>query len=116
MLKAKDYQHNIVEAIAHGKVTKTDMEKLTTLYEEKIKKEEPINLLLTFEDVEGMTMEGILKDMQMAIYLKSIEKVAIIGDKTWLKVDAKIENLVPSIQLKQFDLNEKTQAVYWLEN
>ena len=52
----------------------------------------------------------------MASFLKSIEKVALIGNKTWLKVDAKIESIVPSIKLKQFDLNEKNQAINWLDN
>src|SRR5699024_325499 len=116
MLEVKDYQHNIIEAIAHDKVTKTDMEKLTKLYEEKTKKEEPINILLTLEDVDGIKIDKIIKDIQMASFLKSIEKVALNRNKTWLKVDAKIESIVPSIKLKQFDLNEKNQAINWLDN
>src|SRR5699024_11905199 len=115
MLEVKDYQHNIIEAIAHDKVTKTDMEKLTKLYEEKTKKEEQINLLLTLEDVDGITIEGLIKDIKMASFLKSIEKVDLIGNKTWLKVDAKIESIEPSIKLRQFDLNEKNQDINWLE-
>src|SRR5690625_483673 len=98
------------------KLLKTDMEKLTKLYEEKTKKEEPIKLLLTLEDVDGNTIEVIIKDIQMTSFLKSIEKVALIGNKTWLKVDPKIESMVPSIKLKQFDLNEKNQAINWLDN
>src|SRR5690625_2151604 len=98
------------------KLLKTDMEKLTKLYEEKTKKEEPINLLLTLDDVHGITRDGHIKDIQMVSFLKNIEKVALIGNKTWLKVDAKIESIVLSIKLKQFDLNEKNQAINWLDN
>src|SRR5690625_6829997 len=92
------------------KLLKTDMEKLTKLYEEKTKKEEPINLLLTLEDVDGITIEGLIKDIQMASFLKSIEKVALIGNKTWLKVDAKIESIVPSIKLRSEEHTSELQS------
>lgn len=116
MLDVKDIKHNVIEATVRGEVTETDMEKITTLYKEKVTKEEPINLLLVMEDMDSITIKGILKDMEMAKYLKSLKKVAIVGDKTWLEVDAKIENLMPGVEIEQFDLNKKEKALNWLED
>lgn len=116
MLDVKNIKHNVIEANVRGEITETDMEKITTLYKEKVTKEEPINLLLVMEDLDGITIKSVLKDMEMAKYLKSLNKVALIGDKTWLKVDAKIENLMPGVIIKQFDLNEKENALNWVED
>lgn len=114
MLDVKDIKHNVIEVTVRGKINETEMEKITTLYKKKVTKEEPINLLLVMEDMEGITLKGILKDMEMANYLKSMKKAAIIGDKTWLKVDAKVENLMPGVKIKHFDLNDKNIALNWL--
>lgn len=116
MVDVKNIKHNVIEVTVRGEITETDMEKITTLYKEKVTKEEPINLLLVMEDLEGITIKGILKDMEMAKYLKSLKKVALLGDKTWLEVDAKVENLMPGVNIKQFDLNEKEKALNWVED
>lgn len=116
MLDVKAIRHNIIQVIVRGKITETDMQEITTMYKEKVTKEEPINLLLVMEDMEGITMKGLLKDMELAKYLTSLKKVAIVGDKTWLEVDAKVENLMPGVEIKQFDLNEKEKALDWSED
>ena len=48
--------------------------------------------------------------------IKKFNKAAILTDKTWLKKASEFEGaLMPGLDIKTFDLNQKTEAEAWLQ-
>lgn len=109
-------QNPFIEITFNGKMTKEDVEKARGIFEQKITEQEPINLLLHAENLEGVTLNGLWEDTKMAKYLRSVGKVAIISDKEWLKVDAKLENLFPGVEVEYFTTDKQNAALTWLKS
>ncbi|MYL61253.1 STAS/SEC14 domain-containing protein, partial [Virgibacillus halodenitrificans] len=80
----------------------------------KIFEQEPINLLLIIKNWDGITLEGLLEDMKMIQYVKSIKKIAVVSDEKWVKADAKLENKLPGVQVVYYPPEEIQSANNWL--
>jgi hypothetical protein len=44
----------------------------------------------------------------------NLNKVAVVGDATWKEVLTKAVNILPNIDAKYFELDEKEKAQYWI--
>ncbi|GAA0441782.1 hypothetical protein GCM10008983_18600 [Lentibacillus halophilus] len=104
----------IIEMVMKDKISKTDIETFEETLKQKITEQEPVHLLITFENLEGVTLKGLVEDLKMIKYLRSIKNVAVITDQTWIKADAKLENLIPGIKVDFFTPDNTEAAREWL--
>jgi hypothetical protein len=63
------------------------------------------------ENIEGTTLEGLLKG---TIYWMRYNKFAIISEKNWLKVSAKVLHALPGIKVKYFKKSQVDEAWAWI--
>ncbi|AIF45526.1 STAS/SEC14 domain-containing protein [Virgibacillus sp. SK37] len=115
MLEVNATEHSaMMKIILHGKVTKEDIQRFEGEFKRKILEQEPINLLLIIKDWEGITLDGLMEDMKMVQYVKSIKKMAVVSDEKWVKADAKIENQLPGVQVVYYPPEEIQSGKNWL--
>ncbi|TMN21697.1 SpoIIAA family protein [Lentibacillus cibarius] len=107
---------SIIEIVINGKFDETDINTFEEAIRQKITEQEPVNLLITAKNMEGVTLRGIVESLKMFRYLKSIKKAAVITDQTWVKIDAKLENLLPGIKIDYFTPDHAKAACEWLED
>ena len=105
---------SLLEISAIGTLTKTDVEEIGDFFENKLKDDAKVNMLLLMDDWDGLTPSGLLEDFKLAKYVKNMNKVAIVADSEFLKADSKVENLFPGVQVKYFSANDRLQAEQWL--
>jgi len=49
--------------------------------------------------------------------IKKFDRAAVLSDKTWLKKASELEGiLIPGLEIKAFDRNQKAEAEAWLAN
>lgn len=106
----------IMEVIVDGKVTKEDMQKFEEEFNEKRKKTDKLNLLISVHKIEGYSLSTMLEDLKFsANHWKEFHKIGIIADEKWIELSAKISDFVPGVQVKQFDFDERNKAMNWLD-
>lgn len=114
MLEINTEHTNVMEVISHGELTKEDIEKYEASLKERVMKQEPINLLLNFNDLKRVTPKALLEDANIAPYLKNINKIAVISEEEMLEADVKVMDLIPGVQVSYYSAKEETAAKKWL--
>lgn len=107
---------SVLEVTTQGTATQEDLQKFKSALNDKKLQEEPVNILFIFKNIEGITPKGLLEDFKVISYLKSIKKSAVVSDDTFMKINAKVENIIPGVEVTQFPLEELDAARKWLEN
>ncbi|GAB4074687.1 hypothetical protein GCM10028778_21900 [Barrientosiimonas marina] len=106
----------IIEMAINGNVDKSDIEAFEETFKQKMTEQEPVNLLITVENMEGVTLKGLVEDLKMIRYIRSMKKAAVVTDTTWLKADAKLENLFPGVEVNYFTPDHAETAREWLKD
>lgn len=99
-----------------GKLNKADYDRLNVLIEEKVRHYGQAKLLLEVVNIEGLTVRALWEDLKASLKLYSnIERIAIIGDQSWLKTSVKISDLLtPGLEMAAFSSTDHRRAVAWL--
>lgn len=106
----------LLEVTTENTATQADLEKFKKGLQTKVLQEEPVNILFVFKNIEGITAKGLLEDVKTFPYLKSIGKAAVVADDTFTKIDAKIADLFPGIEVGQYQLDELDNAREWVQS
>ena len=69
------------------------------------------------ESFGGISFEALIKDLKLGFsHIKEFEKKAVVSDKTWV---AKLADwggqLIPSLEVKHFSIEEKEKALAWVQ-
>ena len=102
-----------------GKITKADMS--TVLSHAKNKTERYGNIVI-YEEIQGFQGIELLAVFEEFKYLfemglSNISKVAVVTDKKWIMKVASLEaKIFRNIEIKCFQLNEKSLAIEFLKN
>lgn len=97
------------------KMEVTDFDRINTLIEEQALKYGQARILLEVV-YTGFSGQALLEDLKASIrnYSK-VERIAIIGDQSWLKTTVKLGDLLtPGLDLAAFNTVERGRAVSWL--
>jgi len=103
---------------------KLDSESMTTALDELFSKSENIQngkMLYVINDFQLPTLGAIGIEFSrlpsMFCFIKKFNRAAVLTDKTWLKKASEFEGaLIPGLEIKAFNLEQKVEAEAWLSS
>ena len=105
----------VLEVKASGKLSSDDYETLEPGVERLIDDSGKIKILFIMNDFHGWELGAVWEDIKFATkHCSDIEKVAMVGEKTWEKWMATICKPFTMSTIKYFDAGEEDAAREWL--
>jgi hypothetical protein len=99
-----------------GKLHDADYERFVPVIEAAVAKAGKIRLLAQFEDFHGWDLHALWDDIKFSTkHCFDIERIALVGDKTWEKWMAKVCKPFTMAKVRYFDATEIDAAWKWLE-
>ena len=99
-----------------GKLHDEDYKKFVPVIEAAVAKAGKIRLLAQFTDFHGWDLHALWDDIKFSTkHCCDIERIALVGDKTWEKWMAKVCKPFSMAKIRYFDGAEIDQAWKWLE-
>ncbi|MGV3278662.1 STAS/SEC14 domain-containing protein [Rickettsiales bacterium LUAb2] len=116
MFEIKNHEKYIHIKVS-GKLSHNDyIEHLIPTIETAIKNYHKISLLIEATNFHGWEKKAFIDDVQLAIkHRKELNKVAIVGNKTWEIFLSKFFSIFVKADVKYFDISAINQAKQWLE-
>jgi hypothetical protein len=108
---------SIVGLKMDGEVTEKDLEKISSILDEAIKKYGTISLLLIVEHYESyFSSASLYEDLKFAhLYSSNIERMAVVGDRKWKSTWVALFGLFSGFSAHYFDKTEINEAWNWLQ-
>jgi hypothetical protein len=98
-----------------GKLHDEDYKQFVPLVDAEIAKEGKVNLLAQMHDFHGWDARALWDDIKFsATHCSKIQKVAIVGEKTWEKWMAMVCKPFTMAKVRYFDASEIDAAKAWL--
>lgn len=121
MIKIERVSENRLDIEMSGKL---DSEGMANALDELVEKSEGIeNGKMLYDVIEYKlpTIDAIILEFKrlpkMFDFIRRFRRAAVLSDKTWLKTISELEGkLMPSLEIKAFDREERAAAEQWLEN
>jgi hypothetical protein len=121
MIKIERISENRLDIEMSGKL---DSEGMAKALDELVEKSEGIeNGKMLYDVIEYKlpTIDAIILEFKrmpkMFDFIKRFRRAAVLSDKTWLKTISELEGkLMPGLEIKAFDREERAAAELWLES
>jgi hypothetical protein len=98
-----------------GKLHDEDYKKFVPLVDEAIAKQGAVRVLAQFHDFHGWDMHALWDDIKFSTtHCTKIERIALVGEKTWEKWMAGVCKPFTMAKIKYFDAAEFDAAKAWL--
>ena len=111
----EDPQGKVLTVTASGKLSAEDYEVLEPGVEKLIQDSGKIKILFVMRDFHGWDLSAVWEDIKFATeHCSDIEKIAMVGEKTWEKWMATIGKPFTMSTIKYFDAGEEDAAREWL--
>ena len=108
---------NLLEVDLHGKLSREDYEKFVPETESLIRQFGKIRVLVTMHDFHGWDTGALWEDMKWnAKHFDQIERLAIVGEKTWHKWMTGFVRPFTTAQVRYFTLDQLGAARAWLND
>ncbi len=105
----------LLEVKASGKLSADDYETLEPGVDKLIESSGKIKILFVMHDFQGWDVGAVWEDIKFAAkHCRDIEKVAMVGEKTWEKWMAAICKPFTMSSIKYFDAGQEEAARGWL--
>lgn len=105
----------LLEVKISGKLSAEDYESLEPVVEKLIGDPGKIKILFTMHDFHGWDLGAVWEDIKFATkHCSDIDKIAMVGEKTWEKWMATICKPFTMSSIKYFEANQVAQAHEWL--
>jgi len=92
-----------------------DYKKFVPMIDDAIAKDGKVRLLAQFEDFQGWDAHALWDDIKFSTtHCTKIERIALVGDKTWEKWMATVCKPFTMAKIKYFDTAEVVDAWAWL--
>lgn len=99
-----------------GKLHDEDYKHFVPMVDKAIAEDGKIRLLAQFHDFHGWDMKALWDDIKFSTtHCTKIERIALVGDKTWEKWMAAVCKPFTMATVKYFDASEIDQAWKWLQ-
>ncbi len=109
------HEDNIYAVRVSGKIHHEDYQKFLPELEDLIKENEKISLLIEFDDFNGIDLSAIKDDFNFGRkHNNDFEKLAIVGDKKWMKWMTLLSNPFVEGTIKYFERPDLQTAWDWL--
>ena len=111
----ENVEAKLLEVRASGKLSADDYEKLEPGVDNLIENSGKIKILFIMRDFHGWEIGAVWEDIKFATkHCRDIERVAMVGEKTWEKWMATICKPFTMSSIKYFDAGEDEAAREWL--
>ncbi len=99
-----------------GTMQPKDYETLNILLDTQVEAHGKAKLYLEIIDWEGINFRSLFEDFKTSLrYYAKIERMAVIGDQSWLKAATKISDLLtPGLEMQAFPTTDRKRAIGWL--
>ncbi len=99
-----------------GKLHDADYQQFVPWIDEAIAKSGKVRLLAYFHDFHGWDLHALWDDIKFSTtHCTKIERIALVGDKTWEKWMAKVCKPFTMAKIRYFDETEMEAARAWLK-
>ena len=99
-----------------GKLHDEDYKKFVPLVDAAVAKGGKVRLLAQFEDFHGWDLHALWDDIKFSTtHCLKIERIALVGDKTWEKWMAKVCKPFTMAKIKYFNAGDVNAAWAWLK-
>jgi hypothetical protein len=99
-----------------GKLHDEDYKHFVPLVDKAIAEQGKVRMLAWFHDFHGWDMHALWDDTKFATtHCTKIEKLALVGEKTWEEWMAKVCKPFTMAEIKYFDASKIDDAWAWLE-
>ncbi len=107
---------NLIAVRVSGTLTAQEIDYFKTLQREVIEQFGEVRLYFEMQDFTGWQADSFLENAFFDItHAHSYSKVAMVGEKSWQSWITKLVNVVKRGEVKYFDLDERMQAVQWVQ-
>lgn len=119
MIKIERVGENRLDIEMSGKIDSADMARVLDELVEKSEGFENGKMLFDVIEYQLPTLGAITLELsrmpQMFGFIKRFRRAAVLSDKTWLKSVSELKGaLMPWLEIKGFDRDERTAALKWL--
>jgi hypothetical protein len=98
-----------------GKLHDEDYKKFVPLVDDAIAKAGKVRILAQFHDFHGWDMHALWDDIKFSTtHCTKIERIALVGDKSWEKWMAQVCKPFTMAKIRYFDASEVAAAWAWL--
>ena len=99
-----------------GKLHDADYKTFVPMIDAAVAKEGKVRLLAQFHDFHGWDLSALWDDVKFSTtHCTKIERIALVGDKTWEKYMAKVCKPFTLAKVKYFDGADGAAAWAWLQ-
>lgn len=106
---------NVLEVDLHGKLNRADYERFAPETEALILKHGRIRVLVTMHDFEGWDAHAVWEDIKWnARHFNQIERLAIVGKKTWHRLMTGFARPFTLTQVRYFTPEQLSEARAWI--
>lgn len=111
-----DKVENIVYTIAEETLTEKDYEKMIPLLNTKVELYGKIRWFFQMKNFTGWTPKALWEDIKFDVKnADNLEKIAMVGEKTWQDMMTDIIKPFTSANVKYFKESEVDKAKKWIE-
>lgn len=109
-------ERDTIAARVVGKISEKDVESAAEEIDRRLE-EGKVNMYLELDHFEGYEPKAFFKDLQLTLkHFNDFEKVALVSQEEWLDTMAEItDDFVPGIEARYYRLEERPQALRWLD-
>ena len=105
----------LLEVQVSGKLSAADYEAFEPAVDKLIESSGKIKILFVMRDFHGWELGAVWEDIKFATkHCRDIEKIAMVGEKTWEKWMSTICKPFTMSSIKYFDAEEQEAAQQWL--
>ena len=109
-------QDNLIAVRVSAILTTEELTQFKAMIKHVIDQYGEVRLYFEMEQFDGWQPESFLDNALFdLLHARQFSKVALVGEKTWQAWLAKLVNLVKWGEVKYFDLEQRVQAIEWVQ-
>ncbi len=113
----ESYDGKVLTIQMSGKLTAEDYEQFVPLTERLIDQHGRIRILIDMQEFHGWSLAALWEDLKFDIkHFNDIERLAMVGDRTWEKWMATFCKPFTSAEIRYFDQSESDEASQWISD
>jgi hypothetical protein len=111
MLSSFSFSEDTVGFLIEGNFDENLVDNLHQKILEKLNTYNTINLYLEDSNIESFSINAVMTE-----YNSKINKIALVSNRKWIHLCAKIENTFLQTNIKSFSSEDRINAITWIAN
>jgi|GEM_PF-1842596 len=110
-------EENTIAARVVGKIETEDVEKAAKEIDRRLEEDGKVNMYIELDHFEGYEPKAFLEELKLTTeHFGDFRKMAIVSQEEWLNTLAEItDKISPQLEARYYRLEERPQALRWLE-